>query len=82
MSDKKRVLASRLLEAVRSPMWEETVLPYLEGERAAMIELMASLTDALQLMRYAGSIQTLNSLIHLEKRAKEVLEQEEIRKTS
>jgi hypothetical protein len=36
---------------------------------------MASLTDSLQLMRYAGSVQTLNSMLRLESRCQEIIRQ-------
>lgn len=66
-------LAHRLLEVAQSEVWRTVIVPYLEQERALIIELMASQTDSLQLMRYAGSVQTFQSLINLESQARRVI---------
>lgn len=70
---KRLALAHDLLEMTQTASWRSIILPYLQGERDVMIETMASMTDALQLMRYAGSVQTLNSLIGLESRCQQVI---------
>jgi hypothetical protein len=70
---KRVALAHNLLSMAQSETWQTVILPYLQGERDVMIETMASMTDSLQLMRYAGSVQTLTSLIGLEGRAKQVI---------
>ncbi len=68
-------LAHRLMEVVQSEAWKTVIVPYFESERAVMIEMMASMTDSLQLMRYAGSIQTLtNAVLGLEAQVKRVIE--------
>ena len=74
MEPAKRIaLARDLLTVTQSEAWTKVILPYLQGERDVMIETMASMTDSLQLMRYAGSVQTLTSLLNLENRAKTVI---------
>lgn len=75
-------LAHRLLEVTRSEQWRTVLLPYLEKERDVIVEMMASQTDALQLMRYAGSVQTFHRLLNLESQAKEVIERESSKKLS
>lgn len=75
-SDAKRLaLAHDLLSMTQTDSWRSIILPYLQGERDVMIETMASMTDSLQLMRYAGSVQTLTSLIGLESRCQHVITQ-------
>jgi hypothetical protein len=71
---KRLALAHRLMEVVKSEMWVNIVVPYLKDEQTVLIENMASQTESLQLMRYAGSMQTLNSMIHLEAKCKQVIE--------
>lgn len=80
MKSDKLALARRMIEVAESQMWTETILPYLEQERLLQIEVMASMTDALQLMRYAGAIQALGSLIEMKRRAEQLIrvEQEKI----
>jgi hypothetical protein len=75
-SSKKLALAHRMLEAAASPVWRDVLLPYIEQERLIQIDLMASQTEALQLMRYAGAVQALKNLSELEARARQVIEQE------
>lgn len=74
MTDSKLALAHRMLTAARSETWLEAVLPFLIEERAIANDLMASQTDPLQLMRYAGAVQALTSLIKMEERAKAVVD--------
>jgi len=71
---KRLALAHRLLEVVQSEQWQKIVVPYLKDEQTVLIENMASQTEPLQLMRYAGSMQTFASLIHLEAKCKQVIE--------
>jgi hypothetical protein len=70
---KRLALAHRLLEVVQSEAWQRVMVPYLEDEKSVMVEAMASQTEALQLMRYAGSVQTFHKLIHLEQQVKNVI---------
>jgi hypothetical protein len=72
---KQIALAHKLLEVIQTPEWQSVMLPYFTDERDVMIETMASLTDSLQLMRYAGSVQTLNSMLRLESRCRQIIEQ-------
>ena len=76
----KLKLAHRMLEAAATPVWREVILPYIERERVLQIDLMASQTDALQLMRYAGAVQAMKSLIELVSCARQVIEQEQEKK--
>jgi len=73
-TSKKLALAHRMLEASHSEVWQNAIFPYLERETQLQADLMASMTDALQLMRYAGAFQALRSLMRLEEKAKEVIE--------
>lgn len=81
-SAKALALAHRLREVTQSEVWNQVMVPYLQQEMAVIIEMMASMTDALQLMRYAGSVQTFHGLLNLESRAKEVIERESEKKLS
>lgn len=67
-------LARSILEATRSSAWRDVIHPYLERERLNQIEMMASMTDSLQLMRYAGAIQAIGSLMNMDRQAKKILE--------
>lgn len=72
---KQIALAHQLLRVTQSEDWKTIILPYFSGEREVMIEAMASMTDALQLMRYAGSVQTLsNAVMGLETQCKRVID--------
>lgn len=66
-----------MIEAADNPLWKETILPYLERERLLQIEMMASMTDALQLMRYAGAVQAIGSLIDMKARAEQLVRAEQ-----
>lgn len=77
MKSDKLALAHRMIEAADSPLWRETILPYLERERLLQIEMMASMTDALQLMRYAGAVQAIGSLIDMKVRAEQLVRAEQ-----
>ncbi len=70
---KRLALAHRLLDVCRGKEWQEVLVPYFEGEQKVIIANMAAQTDALQLMRYAGSVQTFHSLIHLEETCKNLI---------
>lgn len=74
--ESKSSLATRMLEAAESDVWKNVILPYLEQERALQIENMASQTDAMQLMRYAGAAQAIGNLMRMEFQARQVLEAE------
>jgi hypothetical protein len=63
---RRLALAHQLLDVCRSEAWQKVIVPYFEGEQRVLIANMASQTEALQLMRYAGSLQTFQSLIQLE----------------
>jgi hypothetical protein len=75
MSDRAQ-LARQMIEASESRVWQKVILPYLERERNLQIENMASQTDAMQLMRYAGAAQALGSLMRMGDQARLVLKQE------
>lgn len=81
-SAKALALAHQLREVAQSEAWNQVVVPFLRQERDMMIEMMASMTDSLQLMRYAGSIQTFHQLLNMDSRAKEVIDRESEKKLS
>lgn len=81
-SAKALALAHRLREVTQTEAWNQVMVPFLQQERDVIIEMMASMTDALQLMRYAGSIQTFHQLLNLETRSKEVIDRESEKKLS
>lgn len=72
----RAILARKMLAASETDVWRETILPYLEQERAIQIENMASQTDPMQLMRYAGAAQAIGNLMKLESQARQFLESE------
>lgn len=71
---KRLALAHRMAELTSSALWREIAVPYFEEEQKVNIENMASLTDPMQLMRYAGAVQTFHALIHLEQQVRSVIE--------
>jgi len=72
----KRVeLGHRLLQATQGDDWKNVIRPYIEGERDLQQELILSQVDAMQVMRYAGAVQALSSLLNLEVRAKQAVEE-------
>ena len=69
-STRRLALAHRLLDGMPQEFWQQCLLPYLIDERDRIVNLMADCTDAFQMARYAGSMQTLTSLIRLEQRCR------------
>ena len=76
----KLELAHRMLAATQSEVWLDTILPYLKGEMEMNAELMAFQTEPLQLMRYAGAMQALRSIILVDQQSKKVID-ESMKKT-
>lgn len=69
----RKALARSVLEACKSEEWRRVFRPYIERERDNAIKAMAGLTDPLQLMRYAGAMQALNSLMEMDDKAKTLI---------
>lgn len=73
---KRLELARKIIQVAESNLWKEVLLPYIEQERQLQIENMASQTDAMQLMRYAGAAQALGNLLRMESQARTLIELE------
>ncbi len=76
MSAAKLKLAGDILSFCQSEWWANVLKPFIEGERQVQIEIMASQTDAMQLMRCAGAAQALGGLLRMEEQAKALVQQE------